>query len=143
MNGQSDIKVLAERIKGHEGYSNEVYRDTLGNLTVGYGHLLSEGSVVPDHVCHLLFDYDLAMAISDFMRLPKSTIDHLNKARRSVIVEMIFNMGLPKVLQFVKMWEAIKSNDFNKAADEMLDSNWARQVKSRALVLANIMRSGE
>jgi len=143
MNGQSDIKVLAERIKGHEGYSNEVYRDTLGNLTVGYGHLLSEGSVVPDHVCHLLFDYDLAMAISDFMRLPKSTIDHLNKARRSVIVEMIFNMGLPKVIQFVKMWEAIKSNDFNKAADEMLDSNWARQVKSRALVLANIMRSGE
>jgi len=143
MNGQSDIKVLAERIKGHEGYSNEVYRDTLGNLTVGYGHLLSEGSVVPDHVCHLLFDYDLAMAISDFMRLPKSTIDHLNKARRSVIVEMIFNMGLPKVLQFVKMWEAIKSNDFNKAADEMLDSNWARQVKSRAVVLANIMRSGE
>ena len=30
-----DVK---ERIKGHEGFNNRVYKDSLGKRTIGYGH---------------------------------------------------------------------------------------------------------
>ena len=41
------------------------------------------------------------------------------------------------------MWAAIHRRDYNAAADEMLDSKWAEQVKGRATRLSNIMRTGE
>jgi lysozyme len=88
----------------------------------------------------------VADAVRDSNKLKKAlgreTVKHLNEARARVIVEMIFNMGYPKVLQFKKMWEAIKQNDFKVAAAEMLNSRWATQVKGRAEVLAKIMEEG-
>ena len=34
-----DIEALKDSIKSHEGVRNQVYKDHLGNRTIGYGHL--------------------------------------------------------------------------------------------------------
>jgi len=53
-----------------------------------------------------------------------------------VLIEMVFQMGRPRVSKFKKTLKAINEGDFTTAADEMLDSRWADQTFERALVLS-------
>ena len=56
---------------------------------------------------------------------------------------MAFNVGLPRLRGFKRMWAALENHDYEEAAKEMIDSKWARQVKTRAYTLARMMESGE
>jgi lysozyme len=56
---------------------------------------------------------------------------------------MAFNMGVPRLNKFKKMWAAVHDGDYPTAAKEMLDSRWATQVKGRAVKLSNAMHNGE
>ena len=72
-----------------------------------------------------------------------SIVNDLDAIRQRVLVDMAFNMGVPRLTKFVLMWNAVNSKDFPRAAIEMKDSRWARQVKSRADNLAYAMEYGE
>ena len=65
-----------------------------------------------------------------------------DEVRAEVLVDMAFNMGVGGLLNFRKMLAAIDQGDFGVAADEMLNSQWARQVGKRAEHLARQMRMG-
>ena len=65
-----------------------------------------------------------------------------NPVRQTVLACMVFNMGLTRVLGFKQMLDAVRRNDWPRAADEMLSSQWAGQVGARANRLANMMRYG-
>jgi lysozyme len=58
------------------------------------------------------------------------------------LINMAFNLGLTKLRQFKMMWAAIEDNDFEVAAQEMLNSKWASDVGKRALELSEQMRTG-
>ena len=60
---------------------------------------------------------------------------------KNILSNMHYNLGLTRLLKFKKMWAALEDNDFNTAADEMLDSRWATQVPNRANRLADRMRN--
>ena len=62
--------------------------------------------------------------------------------RQRVYVNMTFNLGSTRLALFKKMHAAVEAKDWEKAAEEMLDSKWATQVKGRADRLAEMMRSG-
>lgn len=143
-----EIKKLEDSIKRHEGYRNKVYLDTKGNPTCGWGHLLAVGSKVPREICEIFLKQDIADAISEFMRIPKKVLPDyriLNVVRRRVITELIFNMGLPRVLGFVRMWARIREQNWPLAAMELLDSKWAREDvgKARSRELSTLLRLGE
>jgi len=132
---------LAERIKRHEGLRLKPYKCSAGHLTIGYGHNLEEG--ISKWIAEEILREDINKAYRDYwLFIPQSVQMKLNKKREEVLVEMIFNMGINKVLGFKKMLKALAEGNFNKAADEMLDSKWARQVGKRAEELARIMREG-
>jgi len=57
------------------------------------------------------------------------------------IVDMAFNLGLTKLNKFKKMKAGLMNNDYQTAADEMVDSNWYKQVKSRGPRMVAVMRS--
>ena len=140
-----NLDEVKERIKTHEGFVNYVYKDTLGKRTVGYGHLCADNENWEDGKC-----YDNAYLNDvfeiDFMEATKQAEELIgnlvleNKANE-IILEMVFQLGKTGVSKFKKMWEALSGQDYNKAADEMLDSKWAKQTKNRAEFLAEIMRS--
>ena len=67
----------------------------------------------------------------------------LDEIRQRVIIDMAFNIGVPRLNKFVKMWKAIDNKDFPSAKIEMLDSRWAKQVGNRAVRLSNAMETGE
>jgi GH24 family phage-related lysozyme (muramidase) len=59
---------------------------------------------------------------------------------KGVICEMCFQLGKPRVMKFKKMWEGLEAGDYNKAADEMIDSAWHKQTTSRCESLAELVR---
>ncbi len=127
----------------HEGYRDHVYIDSVGIPTGGYGHAFLDGSPLPPVVCAILFEEDFKIARKDYEILANRNNLNLNSVRRGVLVNMLFNMGLTRVSKFKKMLSALSIRDWDRAADEMLDSKWARQVGSRATHLADLMRKGE
>lgn len=123
----------------HEGYRGQVYSDTEGVLTAGWGHALHVGSTVPRAAAEAFLAEDLAMVRRDFPALGLE----LDPVREFVIKNMLFNLGLSKLKGFRKMLAALRVGDYARASKEMLDSKWAGQVKGRAVELAKMMRTGE
>ncbi len=136
---------LKDRIKIHEGFRNFVYKDSLGKRTVGYGHLCLDDENWQDdeeydmEILDDCFESDFNDALRGAEDLIGS-ITLLPKAKE-VIVEMVFQLGKGGVSKFKKMWEALAKEDYDEAANQMLDSRWHKQTKSRAESLATIIRS--
>ena len=138
-----DVK---ERIRKHEGYRDTVYSDSLGFATIGYGHLVLptddfvEGVTYPKEDLEKLFDVDFNQALQSADDLLQG-LEEINQDARGVICEMCFQLGKPRTMKFKRMWEGIRSANFDKAADEMLDSNWHKQTPGRCEDLAEVMRN--
>ena len=133
------IKIMIQR---HEGIMPRVYLDTVQVPTGGYGHAFLVGSPISHKVADLLFEDDYNRCLKDYEQL-RPLIGELDPIRRAVILDMLFNLGLPRLKEFKKTLAAIRAKDFEEAAKEMLDSKWARQVGYRARKLADMMRTGE
>lgn len=135
------MDILREKLKRSEGLRLKPYRDSEGYWSIGYGRCLDIKGISKAEA-EIMLEADIHHASDQYLKLPWAKVKNLNENRRRVIVEMIFNLGLGGVLKFKKMWVAIMDGDFDRAADEMLDSKWARQVKGRAVRLADEMRNG-
>jgi lysozyme len=153
--------LLNELIK-HEGLRLNVYQDTLGIDTIGIGRNLQDRGISKEELAELdiptiehIYEYGITEA--DAMVLAENDVqiveeelvrahpcvDRLDYVRQLVLVDMAFNMGVPRLCKFKKMWAAVHENKFDIAAKEMLDSRWAIQVKSRSTKLAHAMHTGE
>ena len=148
-----------KQIKIHEGVRRKVYLDTTHHRTVGVGFnlerqdaekvLRSVGANYQDVVrgeynlsneqMRLIFEHDLKV-LEDEARRAVSNYDELSDIRQRVVCDMLFNLGLPKFLKFKTTISHIENKRFDSAADNMLASKWATQVKDRARMLANMMR---
>lgn len=137
-----DYADFIAQLKRHEGYREFVYLDSEGIPTGGWGHAFLEGSRLPEEVSEILLHYDMRSVENDYSSL-EIPFDFAGTPREFVIKNMLYNLGKKRLLKFVKMWVAIKAGDYEAAADEMLDSKWARQVKGRATELAQMMRTNE
>ncbi len=131
---------LEEMLKIHEGERLKPYQDTKNKTTIGVGRNLTDIGISKEESAFLLAN-DIAYATW----LCKTEFDFwhlLNEPRQDVMISLVFNMGLGKVKGFLNTLGAISNQDFNKAADELLASDWAKQVGQRARTLSDIMRSG-
>jgi GH24 family phage-related lysozyme (muramidase) len=146
-----DIDKLREEIAYDEGSVNEIYLDHLGLPTFGIGHLVIDsdpeygqpvGTPVSEDRCNEAFDNDVQTVISD-CNILYPDFDELPEEVQRIIANMMFNMGRPRLSKFKGMKRGVDSRDWNAAADEMVDSNWYRQVTKRADRLVARMRAVE
>lgn len=131
---------LRARLLTEERYLQFPYKDTAGYLTVGIGRNLSVVGVSVDEA-FLLLDHDIENAEKDLWR-SCSFYSSLDEIRKSVLIDMVFNMGIKSVIQFKEMISCLEKQDWKGAAKAMLDSEWAKQVGKRADRLALIMETG-
>lgn len=117
------------------------YEDSVGKLTIGVGRNLTDKGLSASEVDFLLQN-DISEAIRDTLRLFPD-LYQISAPRQHVLINMMFNMGLPTLSKFTKMIEAVHAREWKKASDEMLDSRWAQQVGPRAERLAAEMEEGE
>ena len=131
----------SQQIMRHEGLRLMPYSDTEGHLTVGYGHLVANG--ISEAVADKLLREDILLAEADARSLLGKSYRLLNRPRQAVLVNMAFNLGLPRLKRFRRMIQEIELGAYASAAREMLDSKWAQQVGGRAVELAEQMRTGQ
>lgn len=137
-----DVFKLRQDLLLSEGLRLKPYKDTVGKLTIGVGHNLDDEGITKEEALYLLHN-DILDVIKDLRKIPHySKFVDGNDVRERVIAEMVFNLGIGGVLKFKKMWKAIEMEDWDQAAKEMLNSQWARQVGKRANRLSERMRSG-
>lgn len=128
--------------KSFEGLRCKPYRCTAGKLTIGYGRNLDDVGISQAEA-DMMFERDFAQAESEVKRLLRvNGIDWecLIEQRFYVLTDMMFNMGYDRLSKFKKMLYALKKGLYEDAANEMLDSVWAKQVGNRATQLSALMR---
>ena len=129
-----------ELIKRHEGLRLKPYRDTEGHLTIGYGRALNIVGISSGEA-EAMLHHDVADVVGKLGRFP--WFKPLGEVRGAVLIDMTFNLGWLKLLGFAHFLDAIERGDFEVAAAEMLNSEWARQVGARAVELSTMMKTGQ
>jgi GH24 family phage-related lysozyme (muramidase) len=132
-----------EQLKIDEGVEYQIYLDHLGYPTFGVGHLVLEsdeehgqevGTPVSEQRVKELFEKDLDTSISECKVLYGETtwtMDFPDEVQE-ILVNMMFNMGRPRLSQFKNFTKALEEEDWKKAAVEGRDSRWHKQVTNRA-----------
>lgn len=142
------IPTISEDLIRHEGLVHEVYLDTEGKLTMGIGHMIRVGdpefkqpvgTPVSEERIREAFKQDLVIAIRDVEDVFPAVGNYPINVQR-VLVNMMFNLGKPRFNKFEDMIDAVEANDWNTAADAMMNSKWFCQVKQRGVELVDMMR---
>ena len=140
---------LREEIASDEGVRLDIYLDHLGLPTFGIGHLVLDsdpesglpvGTPIDNERVIEAFESDIETVLSDCNTLYPDFDDLPEEAQR-VIANMMFNMGRPRLSKFKGMKAGVDTRDWNRAADEMVDSRWYRQVTNRADRLVERVRA--
>lgn len=128
-----------------EGIRHTAYKDTLNNWTIGVGHLIKipdEEYLIDKELTSLevdqIFTTDLNQAIDDARKFVDA--NHIHEEAFEIVIDMAFNLGLPKLMKFQRFRQALLAKQYKMASIEMLDSLWARQLPNRSKRLAKRMR---
>jgi len=151
-----------DKLIEHEGMVLNVYKDTLGIDTIGIGRNLKDRGISKEELAYLdipnidaVYQHGITEADARFLAMNDikivedelcrvhTCVEELDSVRQLILMDMAFNMGVPRLCKFKKMWNAIHEGNFEAASYEMLDSRWARQVGRRANKLSDAMKSGE
>lgn len=126
----SNNNQLINRLIEHEGLKRFVYQDSLGYWTIGCGRNVdsrSQHGLTIEEQRYLL-NNDIQSCIDDLIHLPVYIA--LDQVRKEVLIELTFNMGIVRLLNFKNTLAAIHERDYEKAVAELKDSLWAKQVHS-------------
>jgi len=149
---------LYELIKDHEGYRNYVYKDSLGIPTIGVGFNLTRPDArklitkvganfnkivtgeeaLSDQQVKDLYDICIKIAINDAQTFMPNLINQPKNIKLAV-VDMAFNLGYNRLSKFKNTKALILAGKYNDAANEILNSKWANQVKRRAQNVAKLI----
>ena len=157
-----DREKLVEKLIQHEGLVLQVYQDSLGIDTIGIGRNLKDRGISKEELDYMdipsmavVYEHGITEAdarylaqndvqiVEEELLAAHPCVENLDAVRQLVLVDMAFNLGVPRLCKFKNMWNAIHDSNYEAAAKEMLDSRWATQVKGRAIKLANAMHNGE
>jgi len=137
------IDQLSKQLRQEEGEVLHAYKDHMGFLTIGVGRLIDQkkgGGITKEESAYLLAN-DIKKVVSQLERaLP--WFNQLNDARKAVLCQMCFQMGLAGLLDFKNTLKAIQNGEWAKAASGMQQSLWAKQTPARAKRLADQMLTG-
>ncbi len=135
-----NIDKVRKRLEIDEGVVYEIYEDHLGYATFGIGHLVRTsdpeygwevGTIVSEDRVKQAFESDLAVAV-DECRILYDMWDNFPEEVQEILVNMMFNLGRPRLSKFKNMKKALDSRCWELAATEGRDSLWYRQVGNRA-----------
>jgi len=143
-----NIHKLQSEIIVEEGNVKSVYLCSENHPTFGIGHLITDkdpekgqpvGTEVSDTRIQEAFEEDMAVVIKD-CEILYSDFYELPEEAQHIIANMCFQLGRPRLSKFKMMKAAVDARDFKEAANQMLDSRWAKQTPNRANRLADRMR---
>lgn len=146
-----DYDRLKAQLRLDEGVRRRRYPDTVGKVTIGVGHNITDDRDYPyteadeplnDTQINVLLNEDVSKAVADLDQFA-NWWRAMEEPRQRVLANMCFNLGWPRLSGFVNTLKAMRFSDYQAAAAGMRASLWAKQVGARADRLAKIMETGE
>jgi len=134
-----DMKRMREQLILHEGLKLMPYRCTSDKLTIGVGRNLDDRGISEETAMQML-DEDINIVHGELLKAIPEFTSYPNAVQES-LVDLAFNMGTPTLIKFKATLAALNSQQWAIAADELLDSRYARQVGQRAQTIADNIRS--
>lgn len=124
------MKKLLEHLKLREGFSEVVYLDTLGKLTVGVGHLLTEeekkmyklGDKLSQDILDEMLEKDIAVAVKSAEKQLK-VLDINSEDFKIALVSVNFQLGSSWYNKFPTAWKCLCNKEYGRAMDEILYAN--------------------
>ncbi len=138
------MSMIIEMLRKHESVETHAYKCSANKTTIGVGRNIDKngGIGLSQREIDYLLANDIKRVEAELLRA-FAWYDDLNDPRKDAMIDMCFNMGLPRLMKFKKSLAAMAISDYDLAATEFLDSNWAKQVGQRAITVTDIIRSGE
>lgn len=131
------MRALLER---NEGRRAKMYRDTKGIETIGIGHNLRDRPI-SNRAIDVIFEDDLNDHMAELFAAFPWAID-LDEARQAALIDLAFNLGIPKLRQFKNTLAAFKAGVYEAAALGLEQSLWFAQVGQRGPRIVAMVRSG-
>lgn len=142
---------LKEEIKRHEGEVLSIYKDTLGYLTLGVGHLVvkgdpeygePEGTEITQEASDAYFDHDFVKHLDETLRVygDDAAFYELPDVVQHTLVNMCFNLGPTGLSKFKNTLKMCREGNWEAMADGMMDSRWYNQVGRRGEELVERIR---
>jgi len=128
---------LVDMVAQNEGFRGRPYRDSRGYVTVGYGFCLDVWPL-SEREARVILEMRLRDVLDELSHQP--WFRALDESRQRAIADMTYNIGLAGVLTFHDMLSALEDEEWDRAANAMLDSEWAGQVGERAYRDAALIR---
>ena len=135
-----NFDALARDLRRDEGWRLQPYTDTVGKTTIGCGRNLDDVGI-SDAEATFLLDNDMRRVWAELRGFFPDVLA-MSEPRQRALANMLFNLGLTRFAGFKRMLAALLAGDYARAADEALDSRWARQVGQRAVRIAEMIREG-
>jgi len=132
---------LIEQLKRHEGLKLKPYKCTADKLTIGVGRNLEDVGISEEEA-EMLLQNDINRATKQILAEFPWTRE-LDEVRFSALINFTFNVGIGTVGKFVNAMALLKAGSYDMAADEFLQSRWAKQVGQRAIEVTEQIRTGE
>ena len=142
MNRLYPIDEVTKSLRQEEGWSQTVYQCSEGHWTLGYGRNVDPhtGIGISREEGELMLANDVRRTIEELENAFPQFGD-LDQQRTAVLIELGFQLGTPTLRKFTNMLAGLWAGDNDRAADELLDSRYARQVPARAARYAERLRS--
>ena len=129
-----DINKIKRSLIFEEGLKLMPYTCTAGKLSIGVGRNLADRGISEDTAMQML-EEDIDIILGEL----KVAIKHFDEYPEDVqftLVDLAFNLGLPKLLTFTLtlkyLEEGLQTGNYTKAAVELMNSAYAKQVPNRA-----------
>lgn len=134
---------LKEDLKRDEGERLIAYLCSEGIWTIGVGHTggVRPGMVISEYEQEQLLEQDIDEVVADLDR-KYPWWREMTEARQRALANMAFNLGISRLSKFRRMMTALTLGNYELAAQEALDSKWAKQVGARAHRLAKMFKEG-
>ena len=123
-----DRQRLFAQLRLHEGVEVYPYKCSAGYLTIGVGRNIEERGLSDDEIDYIL-NNDVNIATDELVRTFDWYAD-LDEVRQRVVIDMVFNLGMPRFKQFKNMIKALDEGNYKEASIQMMD-------------LRNMMETGE
>jgi lysozyme len=133
-----DRQRLIFQIIEHEGMELKPYQCTAGKITIGAGRNLTDKGITRNEAMMLL-ENDIDECLVDLNNNLFPDFFLFPQAIQLVLADMRFNMGPRRFRTFKRMIAAVSRRDWKAMAQEMEDSKWCADVKSRCVNLVKMV----
>lgn len=149
-----DFDIIIKRLEFHESCILKPYYCPTGHLTLGIGHNIDaraftneEKKAIGDwkkgitkNMAYMICRNDVNICLNQLKTLP--FWNRLDLERKYALLDMCFQLGFKGLCGFKKMLEAMRWGKWQTAAEECLNSDYARQTPARAKRIARLIKEG-